>query len=410
MDGAMTGPSGAPPGIMATVTAAGYRIALPGACMQPSDVLTLLTGLHASLVGRQGSGGGVATPRGRNLCVMGTKTATEWYDISQSDFVAVAAPRCAAGFVAAADSGNSAGSIAADSEARLQDEYSQKLQEVLVKIDAVEQQAVLRCAEAQVNHGTRMEEVSNTVQLMQVKLEKLTDDFTNHRIAMDLMLDKKVENVACMEAHDDLVVNFKGLRDVVSKGLVSGQPQLTVGEPLGVEAGGCTELGSPTHGCASPVASSFHCDDGVHHPLDDDDGISNSSRSEDDDKHSTSEIHDVGNEAALRVRADFLAREAMVEAKRMFDQTRGHGNALSSTDQAPASSSWKGWKQRKQRLARAPQLPSERASHGGCSALDSVELEYPGGSVAWCRLDPELQAIWVAGRQESLTLCSLREW
>ena len=135
MDGAMTGPSGAPPGIMATVTVAGYRVALPGACMQPSDVLTLLTGLHASLVGRQGSGGGVATPRGRNLCVMGTKTATEWYDISQSDFIAVAAPRCAAGFVAAADSGNSAGSIAADSEARLQDEYSQKLQEVLVKIE-----------------------------------------------------------------------------------------------------------------------------------------------------------------------------------------------------------------------------------------------------------------------------------
>ena len=60
-------------------------------------------------------------------------------------------------------------------------------------------------------------------------------------------------------------------------------------------------------------------------------------------------------------------------------------------------------KKDKKRLARAPQLPSERASH----ALDSVELEYPGGSVAWCRLDPELQAIWVAGRQESLTLCSL---
>ena len=60
-------------------------------------------------------------------------------------------------------------------------------------------------------------------------------------------------------------------------------------------------------------------------------------------------------------------------------------------------------KKDKKRLARAPQLPCELAS----CALDSVELEYPGGSVEWGRLHPEMQAIWVAGRQESLKLCSL---
>ena len=52
------------------------------------------------------------------------------------------------------------------------------------------------------------------------------------------------------------IVDIKGDVDLDAVG--TGQPQLTVGEPPGVEAGGCTELGCPTHGCASPVASSVH--------------------------------------------------------------------------------------------------------------------------------------------------------
>merc|ERR1712193_258812 len=70
--------------------------------------------------------------------------------------------------------------------------------------------------EALKNHGSWMEDVSNTLQQMQEKEENLTEDIINLKNEMNTKLDTKVDNVAWKEANDDLDAAIKTVRDMVS--------------------------------------------------------------------------------------------------------------------------------------------------------------------------------------------------